>query len=228
MLNKSKGNMYAFITHTKNYLKGKCPHNCPYCYMKQFNLQPMRFDTKELNENMGKNKFIFVGSSCDPFANDVNSDWIKQILSHCNQYPLNKYLFQSKNPERFQEFIGLYPPNTTLGTTIETNRHYPLMLADAPPMNNRIVGMKAISNIFDTMVTIEPIMDFDTPELINIIKAINPQWVNIGADSKGHKLPEPNAEKIKDLLWNLHDVTDVKIKPNLTRIYNAKTYYHLQ
>ena len=30
-LNKSKGNMYEFTTHTYNTIKGKCPHDCGYC-----------------------------------------------------------------------------------------------------------------------------------------------------------------------------------------------------
>src|SRR3990167_1900105 len=31
MLNKQKGNMYGFVTHTWNPIKGKCSHNCSYC-----------------------------------------------------------------------------------------------------------------------------------------------------------------------------------------------------
>jgi DNA repair photolyase len=33
-LNPSKGNMYPFVTHTWNPIRGKCPHDCSYCYMK--------------------------------------------------------------------------------------------------------------------------------------------------------------------------------------------------
>lgn len=29
-LNKSTGNMYKFITHTWNTIKGECPHGCSY------------------------------------------------------------------------------------------------------------------------------------------------------------------------------------------------------
>ena len=39
MLRESKGNMYDFITHTWNPIKGKCLHNCSYCYMKRFGEQ---------------------------------------------------------------------------------------------------------------------------------------------------------------------------------------------
>lgn len=35
MLNESKGNMYDWVTHTWNPIKGKCSHNCNYCFMKK-------------------------------------------------------------------------------------------------------------------------------------------------------------------------------------------------
>ena len=31
-LNVAKGNMYEFVTHTWNPIKGICPHGCKYCY----------------------------------------------------------------------------------------------------------------------------------------------------------------------------------------------------
>ena len=47
-LTKSRGNMYPFVTHTWNAIKGICFHDCPYCYMKKFDgLLPIRFDPKE-------------------------------------------------------------------------------------------------------------------------------------------------------------------------------------
>ena len=49
-LNKQSGNMYSWVTHTWNVVKGKCPHGCIYCYMKRFPQRPLRFDEKELKE----------------------------------------------------------------------------------------------------------------------------------------------------------------------------------
>ena len=68
------------------------------------------------------------------------------------------------------------------------------------------------------MVTIEPIFDFDLDELVDLIILANPEWVNIGADSKGHNLPEPSEEKMKDLIKALGKSTRVKLKGNLKRI----------
>ena len=62
-LTKSRGNMYPFVTHTWNAIKGICFHDCPYCYMKKFDgLLPIRFDPKELEVNLGNGNFIFVGN----------------------------------------------------------------------------------------------------------------------------------------------------------------------
>ena len=68
------------------------------------------------------------------------------------------------------------------------------------------------------MITIEPIMDFDEEELIGMIEIAKPTWVNIGADSKGHKLTEPTKEKIKKLIMRLMQITAVKEKSNLRRL----------
>ena len=76
-LTKSRGNMYPFVTHTWNAIKGICFHDCPYCYMKKFDgLLPIRFDPKELEVNLGEGNFIFVGSGTDAWAFDIPSDWI--------------------------------------------------------------------------------------------------------------------------------------------------------
>jgi DNA repair photolyase len=58
-LNTSTGNMYSFVTHTWNTVKGECHHDCSYCYMKRWGKQkPVRFDKKELKTDLGKDNFI--------------------------------------------------------------------------------------------------------------------------------------------------------------------------
>ena len=221
-LNESKGDMYTFITHTWNTVKGRCPHDCSYCYMKQFPQNEMRFDSKELKTDLGKDNFIFVGSSCDMWAKEVPKEWILETLDYCDQFE-NKYLFQSKNPARILDIINkdyrLIPPDSTIGTTIETNRQYKEMGKAPSEGLQRSLAMNAISIKFETMVTVEPIMDFDLIDLSEQIYFCDPKWVNIGADSKGHNLPEPSADKIKALIDNLRggDI-EVKLKSNLKRL----------
>lgn len=124
--------MYDWVTHTWNTVKGECPHGCHYCYMKKWGEQkPARFTSSELKTDLGKGNTIFVGSSCDMWANDIHDLWISPTLEHCRKYPDNQYLFQTKNPKRFQSWGPLLPENIILGATIESDRHYPEM-GDSP------------------------------------------------------------------------------------------------
>ena len=226
MLNKQKGNMYGFVDATWNTVKGKCPHDCSYCYMKRFGWQPeLHFDESELKEDLykyGEGVFIFVGSSCDMWAKDVFFRYARRTINHCNKYPKNKYLVQTKNPQGVLVMLLLhdfvFPKNTTIATTIETNRAYPEM-GKAPPIGERIRALRKIKDQgFPTMITIEPIMNFDFAELVNWIYEAQPDQVNIGADSQGHGLPEPGPGKIKALIKMLNQFTKVTQKPNLGRL----------
>ena len=220
MLNKQKGNMYGFVTHTWNAIKGKCPHDCSYCYMKSFKQNPVRLDKTEFKTDLGEGNIIFVGSSCDMFAKDIPQDWIFEVLAHCVKYPKNKYLFQSKDTSRIYQLRNYIPHNSIIGTTIETNITYPDIMKNSPSVQDRAFFMNKLFGIrgFKTMVTIEPIMTFDLNELVQLIRISFPSWVNVGADSKGHKLPEPTQSKILRLIIDLEEFTEVKMKKNLKRL----------
>ena len=218
-LNKPIGNMYKFVTHTWNAIKGQCIHNCDYCYMKsnwtRFPKQNiLRLDEKTLKDNLGENRFIFVGSSTDMFADNVPKEWIIRTLKYCRQFPKNKYLFQTKNPKRFWEFINYFPKDSLLCATIESNRDY--NITKAPGVKERVSYMKNLP--FKIMITIEPILDFDLREFIDLIKEINPNWVNIGADSKRCDLKEPSKEKIELLIEELSKIPTLELKSNLERL----------
>jgi len=213
-LNKQKGNMYPFVSHTYNPIRGRCPHNCVYCYMKGFNVGELRFVEKELETNLGAGNFIFVGSSTDMWAEYIPEKWIERVYLKCLEHP-NRYLFQTKNPVRFLECWSLFPDDTLLGTTIETNRHYDF-ISKAPKVENRYNWMQELS--YPTMISIEPIMDFDLDILVKWIAEIKPEFVSIGADSKRHNLPEPAPDKLEHLIEALQDITVVKLKDNLKRL----------
>lgn len=216
-LTKSRGNMYSFITHTWNAIKGICFHDCSYCYMKKFDaLLPVRIDTKELNVNLGNGNFIFVGSGTDMWAFDIPSDWITQVLDYCNLFD-NRYLFQSKDPERFMEFIG-HPvmKKSVLCTTIETNRFYPSIVMNAPKAEERAYAMYKLAKFgMNNYVTCEPLMKFDLPEMVELIKMCSPVQVNIGRNSrKDISLPEPTKNEVQALITELRRFTKVEIKSN--------------
>jgi protein gp37 len=218
MLNEAKGNMYSWVTHTWNTIKGKCPHDCTYCYMHKWGPQKeVRFDSKELETNLGSGNFIFVGSSCDVFAKNIPEKWIEDTLSYCKNFD-NTYLFQTKNPDRILEWINQLPNKSRICTTIETNRRYPEM-GLAPEPAKRVVAMNHIDG-FKKYVTIEPIMDFDLSPMISLIQFCDPEQVNIGADSGNNHLVEPPAKKILQLIDELQNFTVIDKKTNLKRLLN--------
>lgn len=222
-LKPRKGDMYSFVSHTWNPIKGICEHDCSYCYMKRNNLKAVRLDAKEMTEDLEKGHFVFVGSSTDVFAKNIPSSWITDILNYCDKFD-NRYLFQSKNPERFLEFID-HPvfKKSVICTTIESNRPY--ADCNAPSIEDRVLAMELIKSEYptiETYVTAEPIMDFDMPEMTDLIKRCNPVQVNIGADSKGNNLPEPTKENLSELIAELSKFTTVKQKNNLDRIFKKE------
>jgi len=219
-LNQQKGNMYGFVTHTWNTIKGKCPHDCPYCYMKRYPQPELHFDEKELKTDLGEGNFIFVGSSCDMFADDIPPEWIIATLMHCEKFN-NEYLFQTKNPEAYSGYGANIAAieDFVLCTTIETNRFYSDYLGSAPSPRERSLAMQKIP-YNKKHVTIEPIMDFDLEFFFQFLMDCNPIQVNIGADSGSNKLPEPDKDKILELIKQLEKFTIVHQKKNLRRLIN--------
>ena len=208
-LNKSTGNMYAFVSHTYNPMKGECEHSCPYCFMKGKRLlPPLRLELKELKVNLGEGNFIFVGSSTDEWAANVPAEWIEQVLDYCDGFD-NRYLFQSKNPARFLEYLD-HPVmrKSVLCTTIETNRFYPDIMRNAPLPRERAIAMQEIANYgIPTYVTCEPLMKFDPAELVELVGICSPQQVNIGRNSRYDIiLPEPTANEVKMLKAELEQL----------------------
>ncbi|MBB4036580.1 DNA repair photolyase [Dysgonomonas hofstadii] len=218
-LNESKGNMYDFVTHTFNTVKGECPHNCGYCYMKRWGkLNPPRLDESEFKTDLGADNFIFVGSSNDLFANEHPEEWIIRTLDYCDSFPDNRYLFQSKNPGRIIKYIE-HPvfKRSVVCTTIESNRPHPVM-RDSPLPYYRVEAMAYLSKYAKTYVTIEPVMKFDMSPMLRLIKMCNPEQVNVGADSGHNNLPEPTAAEVVDLIGELQKFTKINKKSNLNRL----------
>lgn len=223
MSNIRKGNMYGFVNITWNPVSGLCYHNCKYCYMKRItpNVGQIRLVIEAFRDNLGKGNYIFVGSSTDLFADNVPSKWIEWTLQYCHYYnnteKPNTFLLQSKNSKRFLEFIN-HPlmAYVEFCTTLETNRFYPDIMNKAPRIEDRVNAMEKIADLgFKTMVTAEPLMDFDLDEFVGLIRRCKPYQVNIGRNSiRDIILPEPDPKKVHDLVTSLRAFTRVVIKKN--------------
>jgi protein gp37 len=83
----------------------------------------LRLIDKEFSVKYGNGKSIFIESMNDMFAEDVDRVMIWKILRHCSLYPMNTYVFQTKNPMRYADIpLNWWPISKIIGTTIETNR----------------------------------------------------------------------------------------------------------
>ncbi len=231
---KGKGNMYGFIDKTRNFIGGECKHKCQYCFINSIknkfpNIKErysgeIRLLESELKKNEGKGKTIFVQDMGDLFADNIPKEFIIKVLEHLRKYPKNNYLFQTKNPKRFIEFKEHFPVNSLFGTTIETNRQEELnKISEAPPVKERVEAMNKLQENgkikeMKIFLTLEPLIDFDLIELVHMIKNVEPEFVNIGADSKGKNLPEPSWEKVQQLIKELEKFTKVNLKENLERL----------
>lgn len=217
-LNKSVGNMYDWVSHTWNPVTG-CKFGCKYCYAQsQPGHDTPKLHKKRLKDNLGEGNTIFVGSMADMWGHWVPDSSILHVLYACRRFDKNTYLFQSKDPRRFHPFLEKMPDKVILGTTIETNR-LTNEISLAPQVFQRALALATMPDTYKREVTIEPILDFDIDPLLTLIKGARPTFVAVGADSKGHGLKEPSAEKVKKLIAELCKFTQVKIKANLERIY---------
>ena len=228
-LNRSKGNMYSWLSHTWNPLAGECPHHCSYCSTNKLMRYPgiknkytgkPRLHELEFKTNLGKGNFIFVAAQNDLFAENIPDKMIQRILDYCNEFD-NKYLFQTKNPQNVLRFIEhpAIKDKSVICTTLETNRIYPEIMGNTPPPHQRATDLGTIAHYgIKTYVTIEPIMDFDLNRFVFWLKGSEPTQVNIGVDTGGNKLPEPSKEKLLQLIEELQKFTIVHNKKNLKRL----------
>lgn len=228
-LRRSKGNMYDWTSHTHNYIRGRCPHLCSYCYtqtgypaVKDKYSGPLEFDYKELSvsHNVGWDqpgpKTIFICHMTDLFCEAMPREYIDKVLAHCCGYPAHTYVFQSKNPARmiWQNFH--FPPHCIFGTTLESDTWHDCM-GESPVPCDRAIWFQQLPH--PRFITIEPILDFNVDEFVEMLLECEPDFICIGADSKENSLPEPPKHKVEALLNEIERAgIEIRAKHNLERL----------
>lgn len=222
---KAKGNMYPWVTHMwEPFRPYACAHKCIYCYAHRMH---ERFKIKEgVNPVLDfpfpalrKDLTIFVCHLSDLFSDSVSDFQIYEVLRQCHDYN-NKYVLQTKNPSRYYHFFEyLNPENTILGTTIETDK-FQSSVSLAPGGGLRALEIKRVKeNGFKTFITVEPILDFNLESFLELFEYADPDFINIGADSKKSELTEPNGDKIRDLIQGIQELgIEIRSKHNLERL----------
>jgi len=125
---KRKSLMFSFVDGTWTPLVS-CGRHCCYSYARPLALRlypDFDFKPRLLPERLkfkGRNKCVFVASPGDLFCADVPDLWIGKVLQAARSAPRsNTFLFLTKNPWRYFDFLEEFPPNALFGVTIETNR----------------------------------------------------------------------------------------------------------
>lgn len=116
------------------------------------------------------------------------------------------YYFQSKNPVCLEQYIGEYPRNSILVTTLETNRdegYEWISRAPVPSVRFRdFLGLDYPSKV----VTIEPVIDFDLDEFLEWMLKLNDQgslryvWYGYNSNPGKVRLPEPSVGKSQEFV----------------------------
>ena len=187
-----------------------CRHGCSYCYARRIATRfgnkpdgegknhflaqpetstpyPYGFDPtfkeymQEKPKSWKKPRTIFVCSMADLFGNWIPDEWIEKVFATCESAPQHRYLFLTKNPQRYIDLAtaGKLPAkdNMWYGTTATT------------PDEHFFWG-----GAWHTFVSIEPILRDYSGEIGRMCDTFA-QWVIIGAETGNRKekvVPEKN------------------------------------
>jgi DNA repair photolyase len=234
--NKQGSQMYPWVSAMHTHLGGECSHKCKYCYVNNPKTGraprycgPIHLIEEEFKVSYGSGNTIFIEHMNDLWAKEVPDEMIRRVLAHCCTWPKNTFVFQTKNPGRYAEFLNYFPPDCIIGVTIETNRVIevgsPVIepISKAPIPEERYKAFMRICSLFGNKIkkflTIEPVLAFDLEIFAKWIADMKPDFLNLGADSKSHNLPEPTVKDIMALVDRLHEYgVDLREKHNLKRL----------
>ena len=138
------------------------------------------------------------------------------------------FIFQTKDPAKYFDYLALMPKGSWLGTTIETDSSFSysvLKVSKAPDPTSRYLEFRLLrrDENYKYFVTIEPIMKF-TKYLKYFLSEIDPDIIFIGANTSKVQLPEPSPDEVMELVIELSKITKVYLKSNLKRLVTPEFY----
>jgi len=223
--------MFSIEQKTWNPVTG-CLHYCNYCWARSLASAELknsdrykevfhpRINVEEFRRKFKKGDFVFVSIMGDLFGDFIPREWILKVLEYTRRFPETYFVYLTKNPERYENFLNSMPKNTILGATIETNRdemYLESKISRAALPSMRYNAMKELA--WDKkFISIEPILDFDVNVFYEWIKDMSPFMVYVGYDYYDFKLPEPSLEKTNKLLEELSKTTLV-VKKSIRPAY---------
>jgi len=231
-----KSKMFSMISTTWNPIVG-CRHLCKYCYARKYARTRLRnhplyrnfttgakFNKREFERVFKPAEFVFVCDMGDLFGNWVPSSWIRAVIYRTKKFPQTHFLFLTKNPSRYFEFLDDFGQNAYLGATIETNRDEVAKLySRAPPPSLRFHVMRDL-NWEKKFLSIEPILDFDLSIFAHWIEEIDPLIVYIGYDNHRNYLMEPKQSKTEALISKINN-SRLVIRKTIRKAWTEEKLY---
>lgn len=143
-----------------------------------------------------KPRTVFVCSMADLFGEWVPDSWIEEVFAACEKAPQHRYLFLTKNPQRYGELAraGKLPKKEYMwyGSTLDSMRakRYPGRLSD------------------NTFVSIEPLTEYMDVGLGSFGSA---EWVIIGAETGNRKGKVTPEKEWIDIICEAADITHAAV-----------------
>lgn len=132
-----------------------------------------------------KPRTIFVCSMADLFGDWVPDEWIQQVFRACDKAPQHRYLFLTKNPDRYLDLASLMPQHRRPPNMAEM--WFGRSFTGAGPGYVHV-----LLPLRKTFVSIEPLLRrLSCKEAAEIAGTTN--WVIVGAETghrKGKVIPE--------------------------------------
>lgn len=160
-------------------------------------------------QRWSKPRTIFVCSMADLFGKWVPDSWIEEVFAACEKAPQHRYLFLTKNPQRYGELAkaGKLPQrdNMWYGSTLDNMRakRYPGRLLD------------------NTFVSIEPLTEYMD---VGLGSFGGDKWVVIGAETGNRKEKVTPQKEWVDRICEAADITHMAVfmKDSLIPIVGAE------
>ena len=125
---------------------------------------------------------VFVGTMCDMFGSWVPAEWINEIFDEVKSITQHKYLFLTKNPARYKEFV-LPEGDFWYGTSITTETD-----------KTRIEDLPKDRNCF---LSIEPLRG---PINLTMKDLENVKWIVTGAETGSRLRVRPELQWVIDIV----------------------------
>lgn len=240
-MGEARGDMFPGVI-TRNMVRGKCPGECGYCYMRHGKLakieayhKPFHCVTKEFQAKFKPDTVYFLGSATDIWCPEVPTEYQAEIVRRLYESGVPEstwFLFSTKYPDGYMKWLDSLPAHTILSITLETERNIDYRtVSKAPLPAERILSAIVLRKRIDAsdrkyklMINMEPALDFRVNAMRDALQEIQPDFMVFGADTSGwvKKNVIPTEANWVDILHLLECtrsmVGQVLIKKNIWRL----------